>query len=386
MYSVGPYSTCADYIRTRNPQRRIEKYRSYASQFSMLWIIGIGINGYRGISAGAIDIMKKCDRIYLERFTSPVADDDISGLNALVENNDIIIPVQRWFVEDGREIIEQSQFKNIALLTYGDPLIATTFTELHVRAVKKSIRVKIIHAASGITSLIGESGLHIYKFGRMVTMMTGFQSYISVYNTILNNLLSGNHTLVLTEYANNNDKLFFLDPRYFFERMLQAEEETRYAAFSQDTFVIVASRVGTEQQRIESGKVKSLINKDYGTDPHSIIVTASLHFTELDAVKNLTVNLDEPVDNTARIQNLSVNMIEKYAPKAKEQVNQMKSKTNAADHIPSTNGRTEILDNAEYYIDDAEQFMKQGKFELAILSMGYAEGLIDALRMQEESI
>ena len=352
----------------------------------MLWIIGIGINGYRGISAGAIDIMKKCDRIYLERFTSPVAEDDIIGLNALVEKNDIIIPVQRWFVEDGREIIEQSQFKNIALLTYGDPLIATTFTELHVRAVKRSIRVKIIHAASGITSLIGESGLHIYKFGRMVTMMTGFQSYLSVYNTIFNNLLAGNHTLVLTEYNNNKNSVFFLDPTYFFDKMLQAEEDTKYGAFSQETFAVVASRIGTEDQRIVSGKVKSLISRDYGLGPHSIIVTASLHFTELEAIKSLTINLDEPLDNTQRIKNLSVNMIEKYAPKAKEEVNRMKSKIDAQRDTSIINGWIEILDNAHYYIDDAERFMKQERFELAILSMGYAEGLIDALQMQKKDI
>jgi hypothetical protein len=48
-------------------------------------------------------------------------------------------------------------------------------------------------------------------------------------------------------------------------------------------------------------------------------------------------------------------------------------------------GSVEILDNAECYIDDAERFLKQGKFELAILSMGYAEGLIDALGMQKQS-
>jgi diphthine synthase len=356
----------------------------------MLWIIGIGINGYRGISTEAIDVLKKCDRIYLERFTSPLSEEDIRGLNALIEKNDqqhdIIIPVQRWFVEDGREIIEQSQFKNIALLTYGDPLIATTFTELHVRAVKRSIQVKIIHAASGITSLIGESGLHVYKFGRMVTMMSGFQSYISVYNTVFNNLLAGNHTLVLTEYSNDSNTVFFLDPTYFFDKMLHAEEDTKYGAFSQETFAIVASRIGMEDQRIESGKVKSLTNRDYGRGPHSIIVTASLHFTELDAIKNLTVNLDEPLDNTQRLKKLSVNMIEKYAPKAKEEINQMKSKIQAQQDTSIINGWMEILDNAQYYIDDSERFMKQEKFELAILSMGYAEGLIDALHMQKKDI
>ena len=43
---------------------------------------------------------------------------------------------------------------------------------------------------------------------------------------------------------------------------------------------------------------------------------------------------------------------------------------------------TEILDNAECYIDDAERFLRQGKPELAILSIGYAEGLIDAMRLK----
>jgi diphthine synthase len=215
--------------------------------------------------------------------------------------------------------------------------------------------------------------------------MSGFESYISVYTTILDNLLGGNHTLILTEYANNNGKLFFLDPTYFFERMLQAEEDIKNGAFSQETFVIVASRIGTEQQRIESGKVKSLINKDYGMGPHSIIVTASLHFTELDAVKTLTVNFDEPIDNTTKIHKLSVNMIEKYAPKAKQAVDQMKSIIKSKNNVSVSNQLVEILDNAEYYIDDAERFLRQGKFELAILSMGYAEGLIDALRMKNES-
>jgi diphthine synthase len=354
----------------------------------MLWIIGVGINGYKGISIDAVEILKKCDRIYIERFTSPLSDNDLKALNALVGKNsygyNTIIPVQRWFIEDGRELIEQSQYKNIALLTYGDPLVATTFTELHVRAVKRSIKVKVIHAASGITSLIGESGLHIYKFGRTVTMMSGFQSYISVYTTILDNLLAGNHTLILTEYANNNGKLFFLDPTYFFDRMLQAEEDIKQGAFSEETFAIVASRIGTEQQRIESGKVKSLINKDYGIGPHSIIITASLHFTELDAVKTLTINFDEPLDNTAKIQKLSVNMIEKYAPKAKQAVDQMKYIVNLENNVSVSKQLVEILDNAEYYIDDAERFLRQGKFELAILSMGYAEGLIDALRMKNE--
>ena len=49
--------------------------------------------------------------------------------------------------------------------------------------------------------MIGEAGLHFYKCGSSVTMMSEPQSGISVYNTIHDNLLVGNHTLILTEYA-----------------------------------------------------------------------------------------------------------------------------------------------------------------------------------------
>ena len=43
----------------------------------------------------------------------------------------------------------------------------------------------------------------------------------------------------------------------------------------------------------------------------------------------------------------------------------------------------EVLDNAEHYISDSERFLMQGRYDLAVLSIGYAEGLIDALRFQK---
>ncbi len=40
-----------------------------------------------------------------------------------------------------------------------------------------------------------------------------------------------------------------------------------------------------------------------------------------------------------------------------------------------------ILENAELYIQDAEKFLEEGQDEVAILSIGYADGLVDALRL-----
>jgi diphthine synthase len=357
----------------------------------MLWLIGIGVNGYKGISFHTLDILKKCDIIYFERFTSPLYDDDLINLNSLIgegrydkeRKKKKMIPAERWLVEDGNQILEQAKNANVALITYGDPLIATTLSELQVRARKNLINVDVVHSASGITSLIGESGLHMYKFGRAVTMMLGSHSAISVYNAVFDNLLSGSHTLILTEYNNNDNKFFFLDPVQVFRMLIEIEKDVKYNVFSGETFVIVASRIGTEQKKIISGKIKSLIRMTFDTGPHSIIITGSLHFTESDAIRTLTINVDEPIDNSENIQKISVNMIKRYTPKAKQAIKQMRDII-IQENNPSLNkGSIEVLDNAEYYVDDAERFLRQGKHELAVLSIGYAEGLIDALRFQK---
>ncbi len=42
-----------------------------------------------------------------------------------------------------------------------------------------------------------------------------------------------------------------------------------------------------------------------------------------------------------------------------------------------------VLENAELYIQDAEKFLEEGKDEVAVLSIGYADGLVDALRISK---
>jgi diphthine synthase len=77
-------------------------------------------------------------------------------------------------------------------------------------------------------------------------------------------------------------------------------------------------------------------------------------------------------------------MVKKYAPKAKHAIDQMKCAIREENNFSTNKGSIEVLDNADYYINDAERFLNQGKHELAVLSIGYAEGLIDALRFKKE--
>jgi len=349
----------------------------------MLWFVGTGINGYQGLSIAAVDVLKKCAVVYVERFTSALSEGDLQGLNSIIKRD--VKLVQRCFVEDGKEILEASRTKDVALVSYGDPLIATTHSELRSRAAKSSIKTAVLHAASGIASLIGETGLHIYKFGRIMTIMSELHSALSVYNTIFENLLAGSHTLILTEYSsssnNESKEPFFLDPSSVFKMLLDVERDHRHQVFSNDTFAVVASRVGMQDQEIISGKVKSLMGRHFGNGPHSVIVTGALHFTEIDALGSIIENIDEPLDNSENVKRIDAQMVERYAPKAKQAVQKMRKLINSDND--GNKGVFEVVDNADYYIADAERFLRQGKFELALLSVGYAEGLLDALHFQK---
>ena len=349
----------------------------------MLWLIGLGIDGLGGMNMKGRDILNTCSIIYIERFTGYLSDTDLNELKLYCKRGDNVVNiVGRLFVEDGRQILDQAASNEVALVVYGDVLIATTYIELFIRATKRHIKVEVIHSASGITSLIGESGLQIYKFGRSSTLMSEPQSAISVYNTLLDNLLLGNHTLILTEYSETKENIspFFLEPKRAIGMLLDVEKDQRSRAFTEETYVLVASRIGKVDSRIISGQIRSLMEINYGTGPHSIIVPGRLHFVEKEAITCLTSALNEPNDNAMQITRISTRMVEKYVPSVKKAVEELRKRLPTGS--PQYEGISTVLDNAEYYVQDAEKFLNQGKNELAVLSIGYAEGLLDAISFQ----
>ena len=98
-------------------------------------LLAQGSGGYRGISLEALDFERVRHVIYVERFTSALYDSDLQGLSSILGKE--VMPVQRWFVEDGREIMEIAKRNEIAFVTYGDPLIATTHNELPLKGGQK---------------------------------------------------------------------------------------------------------------------------------------------------------------------------------------------------------------------------------------------------------
>ncbi len=337
----------------------------------MLWFVGLGISGFKSIPNEALDILSKADIVYLEQFTSPIGKSDLTKIRNAV--NGEFKEGKRWLVEDGNEILKNAKKKKVVLLSYGDPYIATTHIELRTRAIEEKIKTYSIHASSSLTSMIGECGLHFYKIGRIATIMSEMKSLTTPYYVIYKNIIEGNHTVLLLEY--NQDKGFFLDPKDALSGLLETEKGQLRKVISPSTFIIVASRIGFKDQRVISGKISRLKEKDFGRPPHTVIIPGRLHFTESDALKILGECIDEPYDNSEKTKKISNQMMEKYVPMVREALEEI---------IPHYKNQKEfqvILENAKLYIQDAEKFLEDGQDEVAILNIGYADGLVDALRL-----
>jgi diphthine synthase len=337
----------------------------------MLSFVGLGISGFESIPIEGLDAISKADIVYLEQFTSPISKSDLEKIQNAVKGE--FRPAKRWLVEDGNEILEIANEKNVVLLSYGDPYIATTHIELRARAIENKTQTRSIHASSSLTSMIGECGLHFYKIGRIATIMSEMKSLTTPYYVIYKNLIEGNHTILLLEY--NQDKNFFLDPKEALKGLLETEQGQTRKVITESNYIIIASRIGFKDQTIISGKISSLKETDFGKPPHTIIIPGRLHFTESDALKLFGKCVDEPSDNSEKTEKISNQMMKKYVPMVREALDEIK---------PFYENQKEfeiILDNAERYVEQAEIFLGDGLDENAILSIGYADGLVDALRL-----
>jgi len=337
----------------------------------MLWFVGLGISGAKSIPYEALEVLSKADIVYLEQFTSPIGKSDLVKIKKMTKGE--FKAVKRWLVEDGNEILKKAKRKKVVLLSYGDPYIATTHIELRTRAIQEKIKTYSIHASSSLTSMIGECGLQFYKVGRIATIMSEMKSLTTPYYVIYKNIIEGNHTILLLEY--NQDKDFFLDPKDALLGLIETEKGQKRNVINYSTYAIVASRIGFKDQSIISGKISSLKKLNFGKPPHTVIITGRFHFTESDALKKLGNCIDEPFDNSEKTKRISVQMMKKYVPMVR---------TALAEIEPQYKGQKEfqtILENARLYVQDAEKFLENGQDEVAILSIGYADGLVDALRL-----
>lgn len=252
----------------------------------MLIIAGLGLYSLRDLPLGVVETARSADFVYLEEYTSFVPGFNLEALERLLGKK--VERVTRHELEDlsGRTLIEHARTHTVLLLAPGNPLVATTHASLIVEARRAGVPVRVLPAPSVVDGVVCSTGLHIYRFGRPVTLVMpdaerGFYPY-STYCVIKNNLRRGLHTLVLLDLRRDAGLELFMDVASAARTLLEMEELYREGVLSEETLAIGVARATAPDELIKVAHLAELARIDFGGPPHSLVIPGLLHDSEIE--------------------------------------------------------------------------------------------------------
>lgn len=337
-------------------------------ELGRLSFVGLGL-GAKGITLEGVGEMMEADVIYLEYYTTPHEPQLLRQVQSATGKTFTI--VDREFVEDGSKILSEAETKKVVLAVLGDPMIATTHNELRVRAIRRGSETRVVHSATIVSAAASASGLHSYKFSRTVTVTRESVSKLTqAYHILHENLLEGAHTLFLLEYDIQAGE--GVTPADAMAGLLLAEASFKRGVVRDDTFALVLSRLGREDASMAAGSLAELSKVEAGGAPHCLVIPGKLHFTEVEAISAIfSIDESQVRSNSDRVLRTAQTLVPKYVAKTRRALDSVRSRLGTPyEHV---------IENAELYMKDAENFLANGEDEMAMLSVGYAEGLLDSL-------
>lgn len=245
----------------------------------MFYLIGIGLYSEKDLSIKAIEIIKTCDKAYAELYT---ADISFNPNNFQKLTRKQVQLLTREQVEQSNKFLEEAKTKNICLLVPGDPLFATTHLEILQRAKEKNIQFKIIHSSS-IQTTVGETGLSLYNFGKIVSLPKPQKNFFptSFYDTILQNKKQGLHTLLLLDIGLDiNHAAKILED-------IEKQKQKNKKLFTNNIKLFACAQLGSEMQMIKYCTLKEMKYRHLGKTPHCIVIPGKLTHYEEDFIKTL---------------------------------------------------------------------------------------------------
>jgi diphthine synthase len=238
----------------------------------MLYLIGLGLNE-RSITKEGLDTIAKCKRIYLENYTV-----DFPYTQHQLE--EIILKkiklADRKKVED-LSIIDEAKKLNVALLVYGSPLTATTHITLIDECKASGIKYKILYNAS-IFDAVAETGLQLYKFGKVASMPAWKKSFepTSFMKIVQQNMSQEAHSLILIDIG-----LEFKDA---LKQLKRAAVEHKIPLKN----LVVCQAMGTKSRKILYRTIEEIRNYDGVKKPYCIILPSKMHFVEKNVVEGFS--------------------------------------------------------------------------------------------------
>lgn len=259
-------------------------------------MIGLGLYDDKDISLKGAEALKEAEVIYAEFYTSRLFGGSLKNLED--EQGIKINILNREAVEEENIPIREAKNKDVAFICAGDPLIATTHTDLMIQAKKKGIDTKVIHSSSILTAAPGLSGLQAYKFGKVTTIPFPAENFFphSPYLAIKNNLEGSMHTLVLLDIQAHLDR--YMTANQGMEYLLNVEKVRDDNIITEDTLAVVVARAGAEKPVVRADKIGKLMDEDFGGPLHCLIIPADMHVVEAEALVALAGAPESIIDDS----------------------------------------------------------------------------------------
>ncbi|KAF5308167.1 hypothetical protein FQR65_LT06347 [Abscondita terminalis] len=258
----------------------------------MFYIIGLGLGDTKDVTIKGFEIIKKCERVYLEHYTSILTCgidelEDFYGKKLIIADRDLV-------EQSADEILCDADKVDVALLVVGDPYGATTHTDIILRAKDKNIEYQIVHNAS-IMNAVGCCGLQLYSFGETISIpfWTDQWKPDSFFNKILSNYERNLHTLCLLDIKVKEPTLESLTkkkkeymPPKFMSVAVAAQQlmeiingqsgPSHVTSINGDSLCVGLARVGSVSQKIHVCSISEMTKTDLGPPLHSLIIPSSV--------------------------------------------------------------------------------------------------------------
>ncbi|WP_135612718.1 diphthine synthase [Methanococcoides sp. AM1] len=255
----------------------------------MLDFVGLGLFDEKDISIKGLEKIHNADKVYVEFYTSILMGTDLEKMEELYQKK--ITVLSREDVEQhAEEWIADAKDMNVVFLTGGDTMVSTTHVDLRLRALDMGIETFLVHGASIASAICGLSGLQNYRFGKAATVphpyVTSRGSRVvseTPYDTIKMNMDNGLHTAVFLDIDKDKG---YMTVNEALDILLEVEDK-RGEGVMTDRISVGIACAGSPSPVVKADYAQSLKSFDFGEPLHILIIPASLHFVEAEALVKL---------------------------------------------------------------------------------------------------
>ncbi|CAM9504860.1 unnamed protein product [Laminaria digitata] len=263
----------------------------------VLYVIGLGLGDEKDITVRGLEAVRRSTKVVLEHYTS-ILGVDKEKLEAFY-GKEITLADRNVVESEADSIYSTAREEDVSFLVVGDPLCATTHTDLIIRARELGIKVEVIHNAS-VMGAVASCGLQLYNFGQTVSIPLWEDNWEpnSFHEKIRVNKTNGMHTLCLLDIKVKEPdfekmargKISYLPPRYMtvgtaLEQLLEVEARKGEGVYGPDSLCVGLVRLGQPTQQIVAGSMSELLDVDFGAPLHSLVICGTTHPLEDELLK-----------------------------------------------------------------------------------------------------